>query len=548
MAQTASTAKVNFDGKLPLRAKLGYGVVGLSMIANTMLITWQLFFYTTYAGLDVATAGAIIAAADILAAFVAPVWGYLSDRLYSTSFGRKLGRRRGTILMVIPGLFVFMLIQFFPGMPTWGYAIANFLYWTCNAGFTTVQYVLPAEMTNNGNERAHLVGLNQVTTAVGTIALSMLNGYLFTVWGSDVWTTYTTMAAIYGIVSVVLMVITVLTIQERPCDETTDFSTADSNTNSACEKVPLLKRLPLLVWNYVSTFSVREFRNYLGLYLSQILFRSIRSSFLTYFLIFSLGLDAFGVSVSQGVMFAFGIAFVGLFMWVNMKIGAARAYRLSAIEAIATFIGIYVLVQVHEQIGVGATIAAWMVIQVVLNFGLTGVFNACDFQYAFMPDVDEILTGKRREGQYASINSTIDNIFRSIETVTITTVLGMAGFIQGAETQPAGVADMITNIFVFVPIAFCIIGIVFSYKLKLTDENHHILTDEIERLRNGGSKAEVDLETKKFIEDLTGYKYEHCWGNNRIINFSKQIEDEVSTPQQVATNQGTGHAAAVTQL
>ena len=528
MASQAVAKDAKFEGKLPWRAKLGYGGVGLSMIANTMLITWQLFFYTTYAGLDVQTAGFIIAAADILAAFVAPVWGYLSDRLYSTSFGRKLGRRRGTILMVIPGLFIFMLIQFFPGMPAWGYAIANFLYWTCNAGFTTVQYVLPAEMTNNSNERAQLVGLNQVTTAVGTIALSMINGYLFTVWGSDVWTTYCTMAAIYGVVSVVLMVITVLTIQERPCDETTDFSQADANSATASEKVPLLKRIPLMVWNYVSTFSVREFRNYLGLYLSQILFRSIRSSFLTYFLIFSLGLDAAGVSVSQGVMFLFGIAFVGLFMWVNTKIGAARAYRLSAIESMITFVGIYILVQVHEQIGAGATIAAWMVIQVVLNFGLTGVFNACDFHYAFMPDVDEILTGKRREGQYASINSTIDNIFRSIETTTITTVLAMAGFVQGAETQPQGVADMITNIFVFVPIVFCIIGIVFSYKLKLNDSNHHILTDEIARLRAGGSKADVDPETKKFIEDLTGYPYEKCWGNNRIINFSKQVEDSVA--------------------
>ena len=235
-------------------------------------------------------------------------------------------------------------------------------------------------------------------------------------------------------------------------------------------------------------------------------------------------------------MFAFGIAFVGIFMVVNTKIGAARAYRLSAIESIATFIGIYVLVQVHEQIGAGATIAAWMVIQVVLNFGLTGVFNACDFHYAFMPDVDEIITGKRREGQYASINSTIDNIFRSIETMTITTVLAATGFVQGAETQPAAVADMITNIFVFVPIVFCFIGIFFSYQLKLNDQNHHILTDEIERLRAGGSKADVDPETKKFIEELTGYKYEHCWGNNRVINFSKQIES--------ADDNGVSHSAA----
>lgn len=523
MANKAAVAD-DFEGKLPLRAKIGYGGIGLSTIANTMLVTWQLFFYTTFAGLDVQTAGVIIASADILAAFVAPVWGYISDRLYRTKFGRKIGRRRGTILITIPFLFIFMVVQFYPGMPAWGYAIANFLYWTVNAGVTTIQYVLPSEMTSNSSQRSQLVGLNQITTAVSTITLSMVNTYLFSAWGDDVWSSYFNMALMYGVACVVLMVITVLTIKERPYDDTTDFSKADADAGS--EKVPALKRIALVVWNYVSTFSVREFRFYLVMYLSQILFRSIRSSFLTYFLIYSLQLDASSVSLSQGVNFAFGIAFVLFFMWVNNKVGAARAYRYSTIEAIVTFLVIYGLVQVHEQIGTAATITAWIVLQVVLNIGLTGVFNACDYCVSFIPDVDEVLTGKRREGQYASINSTIDNIFRSIETVTITTVLGMGGFVQGAETQPQAVADLITNIFVFVPIVFCIVGIWASFNLKLNDKNRHVLQDEIARLRAGGSKADVDPETKKFVEAVTGYPYEKCWGNNRVINYSHQIEKE----------------------
>lgn len=520
-SKPASTACL--DERLPLRAKIGYGGIGLSTIANTMLVTWQLYFYTTFAGLGVATAGAIIASADILAAFVAPVWGYISDRLYRTKLGRKVGRRRGTILLTIPGLFIFMLIQFYPGMPAWGYAIANFLYWTCNAGVTTIQYVLPSEMTSNSGQRSQLVGLNQITTAVSTITLSAINAYLFGIWGDDIWTSYFKMALGYALVCAILMIVTVCTIKDRPYDETTDFSKADSDIDSN-GKVPIFKRITLVVWNYVSTFSVREFRFYLVMYLSQILFRSIRSSFLTYFLIYSLGLDAAGVSLSQGVNFAFGIAFVIFFMWVNNKVGAARAYRYSTIEAIVTFLLIYGLVQIHNEIGTAATAAAWIVIQVVLNIGLTGVFNACDYCVSFIPDVDEVLTGKRREGQYASINSTIDNIFRSIETLTITTVLAGGGFIQGAETQPQAVADLITNIFVFVPIAFCILGIWASYKLKLNDGNRHILQNEIERLRNGGSKADVDSETKELIEAVTGYPYDKCWGNNRVINYSHKNE------------------------
>lgn len=529
MARSSTKDEIDLEGKLPMRAKIGYGGIGLASISNTMLTTWQLYFYTTFAGLDVVTAGVIISIADVLAAFVAPVWGYISDRMYHTAFGRRLGRRRATIVITIPGLFIFNLIQFYPGMPAWGYAIANFLYWTVNAGFTTIQYVLPSEMSDNSNQRAQLVGMNQVTTAVSTITLSMLNAYLFQVWGDDVWTTYFKLALIYAVITAVILVVTVLTIQDRPQDDTTEFYDADSAGSDSNpdnnEKVSLGKRIILVVWNYISTFSVREFRNYLGLYLSQILFRSVRSSLLTYFLMYSLGLDASSVSLSQGVSFAFGIAFVAFFMWVNTKVGATRAYRYSTIECMVTFIVIYGLALVHEQIGTAATTTAWFVIQVVLNFGLTGVFNACDYAYAFIPDVDEILTGKRREGQYSSINSTIDNIFRSIETMTITTVLEVAGFVEGAETQPAAVADMITNIFVFVPLVFCVIGIFFSYRLKLTDDNRYVLQNEIARLRAGGSKADVDPETKKFVEDLTGYPYEKCWGNNRIINYSYQGEE-----------------------
>lgn len=39
MATTTSTTAKEFGKQLPLRAKIGYGGIGLSTIANTMLIT-----------------------------------------------------------------------------------------------------------------------------------------------------------------------------------------------------------------------------------------------------------------------------------------------------------------------------------------------------------------------------------------------------------------------------------------------------------------------------------------------------------------------------
>ena len=525
MASTANEA-IDLKGKLPLRAKIGYGGIGMHTMATVFYSTWQMYFYTTFAGIDMLCAGTIASIGTILAAFTAPVWGYISDRLYSTKLGRKYGRRRLTLAIALPGSF-FNLVQFVPGLPIPVYALTNFLGIMFTGGISTVQYVLPSEMSSNQQQRAQLVGINQITVAVANIVVALSSTLLFNVWGQDRWTTFFGMLVIYMVFSIAVLILTIATIRERPYDETTDLAQADSNSGDKTEKVPLLKRIPLVAWNYVSAFSVREFREYLGMYLCQCLFRSVRGAILTYFLIFVLGLQASDVSISQGASFAFGIALVGFFMWLNSKIGGTKAYRVGASEAIVVFLLMYGLAQIHTDLGRAGTVAAWIALTLALNFGITGVVNACDLHFSFMPDVDEMLTGKRREAQFASINSTIDNIFYSIEKLAIAAVLAGVGFVEGATSQPQPVVDALAVIFCFVPIALCLLGIFFSFRVKLNDRNREVLSAEIERLRNGGSKVDVDPETKKVVEELTGWKYENCWGNNRVVNFTKKIEKSV---------------------
>ena len=522
MATTATESETKrLTQKLSLKAKLGYGTIGFSYISQTMLLSWQMFFFTTFVGMDVAAAGTIVALGRIVAAFIAPVWGYISDRLYHTRIGKKLGRRRGTLLLTMPGIFLFYTLQWFPGMPTVCYGLWNLLYWACFAGLTTVQYGLPSEMTDNPSQRAQLVGINQIASAVSNILLATINTYLFTVWGSKTWEPYMYMALIYGVISTVVLVIGLFTIKERPYDDTTDVAAADSERG---EKVPFTKRVILVVWNYISALRVKEYRNYLGMYLSQNMFRGVRGAIMSYFLIFTLRLDPAAVSVSQGFGFAFGIALVGFFIWLNSKIGGTKAFRVGSIEAIFVFLAMFVLAQLRlaGQIGTPETVAAWVVLTLCLNFGITGVVNATDYAYSFIPDVDEVLTAKRREGQYASINSTIDDIFTSLEAIVITSVLGAAGFVSGAPEQTPQVAQYLMYLFSFVPIAFCILGLVFSFRVKLNDQTHTVLVAEIDRLRKGGSKADVDPETKQLVEDLTGFPYEKCWGNNNVINVTQK--------------------------
>ncbi len=61
--------------------------------------------------------------------------------------------------------------------------------------------------------------------------------------------------------------------------------------------------------------------------------------------------------------------------------------------------------------------------------------------------------------------------------------------------------------FIICPIIFTTLGIIAATKFNITPVNHAILMKEIERIKNGGSEYDVDDETRRVCELLTGKKY-----------------------------------------
>ncbi|MBT1174322.1 MFS transporter [Bifidobacterium sp. LC6] len=517
----ATMASEAVDAALSWKAKLGYATFSLSYVMQTMIVTWQMFYFTTFLNVSMAVTAVLIATGKIVASVIGPVWGYISDRMYHNALGRRFGRRRSILIFAIPANFVFYLLLWIPNLPIAVYFFANLLYWAFFAGITTVQYGLPSEMTENPSQRAQLVGVNQIAGAIGGTFLSVLNVYLFTIWGKDNWESYFNMALLYGILGTAVLMLGFLSIQERPFSESTNVSAADgASGDGSAAHISVGKRLVSVVWNFLSVLKVKEFRNYLGLYLSEEMFRTVRGTLNTYFVIFVLLLDPQTVSLATGVNLLFGIACVGFFIWITAKIGGPRAYRLGGIEVIFVFLAMFALAMTASHIPTGTRAVLYIGLGLFMNFGITGVVNATQYTYTFIPDVDEIITSKRREGQYAAINSTIDDIFSSAETIVIGLVLEATGFVEGAQSQPPQTVFALACLFSFVPIVICLVGIAFTYRLKLNRENHELLLDEIDRLRSGGSMAEVTPETRTLVESLTGMPYEQCWGHNNVINVT----------------------------
>ncbi|MBT1172644.1 MFS transporter [Bifidobacterium sp. MA2] len=517
MSNSASPA---VGRKLSWVTKFTYALLPLSFTMTTMVMTWQMIYYTQPLAIGIGIVTALLAVGKAIGGFITPVWGYISDRMYSTSFGRKIGRRKGTLLIAAPLNLIFYVLLWVPNMPVVYYLVINVIYYAVYPGINTVVYSLPSEMTDDTKDRAALVAIQQIGGGVGGFAFSMLNAYLFTVWGATGWQPYFKVAMIYAVAGTLLLIVGTLCIKERPYDETTDISSADKGDK---EKVGFLGRLVSVFWNFLSVMRIKTFRNYLGIYLAQQTFRTVRGTINGYFIIFVLLLTPTEVSLSTGFSFPFGIACVILWAALITKLGGIKCYRLGGWLTIILFAGIYVLTMMRGSLS-PAQLTLWFTILITaFSLGNSGLVNAQTYIQAFVPDVDEMVTGKRREGQYAGIQSTLEVIVNTVVTIAVGAILQAVGFQSGADvkTQSPLVVNVLIYMYVGTVIVLALVGILLTYRMHLNEKNHDILVAEAARLRNGGSMDDVTPETRKVVEDLSGMKYEECWGHNNVINVSR---------------------------
>lgn len=446
----------------------------------------------------------------ILGAVLTPIYGYISDRLYSTSFGRKHGRRKSLLLIGIPLKFIFYITMWIPGMSIPMYFVFFVAYYVVQPLLTMPQLTFMSEMTEDSKQRAQLVGFNQVAAAFAGIFASIFITWIFKLMGQNNQTSYLITAAIYDVISLFFLIIFYKSVYERPVDESTIL-------RETKQKVNKLKDLKLIFWNFITCIRLKSYGLYLIMYLCEQMFRSLRGVINTYFIIFVLLLTPNTVAMSTSVSFIFGIVFLMFFMWITAKTNGPVSYRIGAWASIVVlvFVGLMAIFRPSHMV------LLWMIAITALNFGITGVVNSTQFIFTLIPDVDEMVTGKRREGQYAGVNSTLDILFSTVESLIVGGLLAMTGFVEKSHVQSPATVHALLVLYTVVPIVLLLIGIIVSYFFKMTTKNHAILLNEIKRLRAGGSMKNVTANTRKVVESLTGFKYEECWGNNNLMEIKK---------------------------
>lgn len=483
---------------------IAYGsndVLGAGSMA--VISTWILIFYTSFCGLSAAQATIIFGVARVLDAFTSPTIGHLSDGLGRTWLGRKFGRRRFFILAAIPLLPSFA-IMWVAGQGFWYYLVTYVLFEMVYAMEIIPYETLASEMATDYRTKAKFAGARILIGQCAAIAAAFLPGWLISYLGPDSPETYLYMGIIFSIAFMIAAGMLYIFSWERKRPPSLD-------AKAAADRPTLGASLKALYGNLFSTLRIRAFRLHLGMYLGGYISQDIYNAAFTYFVIFALAGSTGIVANLVGVTYVVQLIAVLIAINFALRLSPSAAYRAAAIS-----FGIGVLLFV-AMYGTGYTATAAVFWVPVLFAGLgRGALNYIPWAtYNYMADVDEIVTGQRREGAFAGVMTFVRKMSQALAVILVGQVMQASGFVSKADVQSPTAIAAIVGVLGIGTIVILLFGIVAASRFRLDPQTHAVLIEEIEHLRDG-AREPTSAANAAIVEDLTGWRYDALWGRNPV--------------------------------
>ncbi|AKA67615.1 MFS transporter [Clostridium scatologenes] len=497
------------DKKVTIPVGIGYGLVDLmGGGAFTIIGTFLLFFYTTFAGLSPVQGASIIAVARIVDSFASLFIGSITDNFYKTRLGKKFGRRRFFLLIGAPLMADYVLL-WITGMGYWFYLITYLLFEIIAAMILIPWETLPAEMTKSFNDRTKISTSRMFISATGTFLATFIPGRLISYFGQNNAYAYFINGLIFAIVYAICIFIAYSVTWERELTpEMKEIALAKTEYKSFNDCV---KNIIKVAGDYISTLKIKSFRKHLVIYLLSFTAKDTFNAVFLYFCVYDLKISA-TVGANLLSLSIIGIPMTILGGFLMIKVGPANLYKISyslMIICLFAFYGVYIG-------GMGSQIVVLFIISTIYQMGRSLLEFTPWNVFPFIPDVDEIVTRQRREGLFAAVMTFTRKSSVAIATFAVGIILQASGFVKGRSVQPHYVMQTIAYILIIGCVGMLLWSLALAVTFKLNKQTHLVLVKEIERLKNNGSKSDVDLETKKVVENLTGYKYENLWNEVSI--------------------------------
>ena len=222
--------------------------------------------------------------------------------------------------------------------------------------------------------------------------------------------------------------------------------------------------------SFVAAFKIKEFRKLCGA--TFLIFNAFNTvAALTFFVIvyklFNGDAGASGIWVSMfGCLGALGTTFIVIpaVAWMSKKLGKKKAFMLSQSISLVGYIMLYFLFIPGKP---------WMYIIALpfFSFGIGSLFTIMMSMTADVIDIDEINTGKRREGIFGAIYWWMVKVGYGIAGALSGVIITVVGFNSDLATTDQQVAvDDLHAFFCFFPMVGTILAMLIMRNYSITEE------------------------------------------------------------------------------
>lgn len=157
-----------------------------------------------------------------------------------------------------------------------------------------------------------------------------------------------------------------------------------------------------------------------------------------------------------------------------------------------------------------------IVISMILyNFGFSGPGFVSDNIQPDITDVDEMITGRRREGVVATFKSLFSKTISSLTSYIVGKSLKEFGYNPQIKAPSAQSAKTIFGLklnFAILPSLFAVLSVVSIYTYSMTKKDHELIRQLIdERHEHGKIVSDLSVEQIKKLEKISGKKWREMW-------------------------------------
>lgn len=510
---------VKMNREITIPRGIGYGLTDLmGGGAFTIIGAWLLFFYTTYAGLSPVEAASIVGIARIVDAIVSLSIGSISDNFYKNKLGKRFGRRRFFLLIGSPLMLVYIML-WVTGMSYW-YYLACYLAFEIIAAMVLIPWeTLPSEMTTSFNDRTKLSTCRMFISATGTFLATFVPAILIRFFGENNAYAYSLNGTIFAVLFAICIFISYKVTWERELTpKMKDELLHPAKVKTFAEK---WENVIQIAKDYISTLKVKAFRQHLLIYICSFTGKDVFNTVFVFFAVFCLNIpSANAADILSLSIIGIPTTIAGGFLLI--KIGPSNLFKTSYITMLVCLVG-FLLVYAYDPTSKLVILYAlglfYQVGRQLLEFTPWNVFP-------FIPDVDEIISQKRREGLFAAVMTFARKTTVAIATIIVGIVLQEGGFVKGQLVQsPEAIHTIVYTLFLGTG-GLVGLALFFAWRFKLNKQTHAMLIQEIDRLKAGGRKEDVSAASKTVVEELTGYKYEDLWNHPVKTSTPELVEAE----------------------